>query len=418
MGALSVALWLTLAAQTPPSSNPAPTAPAGPARFRGALELSALSFPSGTPGGSQDLFIVAAPSLSFDGGSDFGLELGAPLRLRVFDDPPQQHSRDHWNVLRREDWDETSDFGQVLRELRIGAEASPIQLRAGLFSGYTLGHGQLISRYGNQVNPNYHPAGASLVAFLGPTRTELFASDILGGRILAGTFSLDLARTFNRPQDTWDRWHAGVDIASDFGRAGGSSPPMTLAWVFLDGVVFRGEQTQVAAHVGGGGRYDSREPSFGATLGLALDAQPRGMKWGGRLELRKQNGGFRQGMIGYDYELARFSAIGLGFMPIAAEVLPDNWSVYGEVSTAIGGGDPEARGVPDVVASVAVERYFWGRTHVDVSVSGRALQGKLTGGARLAITGLGEAPRYLAGVEARWRFLPSLYALGQGGTVF
>ncbi|MGA9520369.1 MAG: hypothetical protein WBV82_02830, partial [Myxococcaceae bacterium] len=60
----------------------------------------------------------------------------------------------------------------------------------------------------------------------------------------------------------------------------------------------------------------------------------------------------------------------------------------------------------------------WGRTHVDVSVSGRALQGRLTGGARLAITGLGEAPRYLAGVEARWRFLPSLYALGQGGTVF
>ncbi len=418
MEALSVALWLTLAAQTPAPQAPASEASAGPARFRGAIELSAVSFPSGTRGGSQDLFIVAAPSLAFDGGDDFGLELGAPLRLRVFDDPPEQRSRDYWNVLRREDWDILSDYGQILRELRIGDEASPVRFRAGSFAGYTLGHGQLISRYGNQVNPDYHPAGATLVAFIGPTRTELFASDVLGGRILAGTLSVDLARLFERAEGTWDRWHAGVELANDFGRAGGQAPAVSLAWVFLDGVVFRGKETQIAAHLGGGGRYDSREPSFGATLGLALDTQPQGMKWGGRVELRKQNGGFRQGMFGFDYELARFSAIGLGYAPVGSELLPNDWSLYAEVSTAIGGGDPEARGEPDFVASAAVERYFWGRTNVDVSVSGRALEGQLIGAARFAVTGLGEAPRYLTGLEARWRFLPSLYALGQAGTVF
>ena len=41
-------------------------------------------------------------------------------------------------VLRGRDWDETSDFGQILRELRIGTDASFLNFRAGPLESVTV----------------------------------------------------------------------------------------------------------------------------------------------------------------------------------------------------------------------------------------------------------------------------------------
>lgn len=394
------------------------TPPSGQARFRGALELAVVSFPSGTTGGGQDLFLNGLPLLSFDGGPDFGLELGAELRLRVFDDPPEQRTRDWNGVLRREDWDELSDFGQVLRVLRIGEEGGAFRLEAGAFGAYTLGNGQLLSRYSNRLNPNYHPAGGRLVLSIGAARIEGFASDVLGGRIFAGEVAVDLSRATGSDPKHDDRYHASLAVAHDFARAGGTSPGLTLAWLELDAALMREERARFTAYLGGGGRVQTDGSSLGATLGLAGEGEPKGMRLGGRLEVRKQNSGFRQGMIGFDYELARFSAIGLGLQPLAAEVLPDAFSLYAEFSTALGGDDAVSLTRPGVVLSASGEYFTFGRTQVDVSVMGRAFEGKGAGGVRFAVSGLGQAPRYLASTEVRYRFLPSLYGIATGGTVF
>src|SRR5258708_35762400 len=100
-------------------------------QFHAALEGLAESFPSGTPVGAQDLFAIATPLMSIDAGDEFAFELGANLRLRVFDDPPLQRAGDIAGVLRGADWREPSDFGQILRELRIGGDDWPMYLRAG-----------------------------------------------------------------------------------------------------------------------------------------------------------------------------------------------------------------------------------------------------------------------------------------------
>src|SRR5690242_10926128 len=83
--------------------------------FRALLEVGPLSFPSGTRGGEQDLFGYAYPSLGVDGGEDFAFMLGAPLRFRLLDKEPKQKDQDYGAWLRREDWDERSDYGQVVR---------------------------------------------------------------------------------------------------------------------------------------------------------------------------------------------------------------------------------------------------------------------------------------------------------------
>jgi hypothetical protein len=383
------------------------------ARLRGALELASLSFPSGPPGGSQDLFVFAAPLISFDGGEDFGLQLGVGLRLRVFDDPPAQRDRDHQGILRREDWDQLSDYGQFLHELRAGSDSSAVSLRAGMFGAYTLGTGQLVSRYSNRASADYHPASARAVLAIGLTRTELFASDVLGGRIFGGELAVDVGRMVNR-EEMQGRYQIAISAVHDAGRAGGAAPPLTLGWLEGAAALVREPRARMDAYAGVGARALDDGSSMGATLGISAEGEPRPLRLGGRLEARKQNGRFRQGMIGADYELSRFSAIGLGLAPIAEEQLPDGFSFRSELSLEAGGEERD----PALAFSASGEYFLFGRTLFDLSLRTHAFDGKAALGARMAVTGLGQAPRTLVSLEGRYRFAASLYAIATGGTVF
>lgn len=428
MSPLLHALWIALASQAPTpeaSTGSAKTDDAARAEvveprgahLRGALEATVASFPSGTPGGAQDLYGIATPLLGFDGGEDFGLEIGAALRLRVFDDPPHQQASDFGGILRRSDWDETSDFGQLLRELRIGKDGGGFALRAGPVVLHTVGRGHLVNRYANVENPDYHPAGASAQVVIGATRTELFASDVLGARLFAGEVSADLGRVFGREATSFDRYHLALSVAHDAGLAGGRSPSISLLHLDFDLAVHRGEAVQLFAFTGVGSRLFLPSADLGALLGFSAEGQPGGVQLGGKLELRKQAGGFRHGLFGPGYELARFSGVGLALEPLAYERLPDGFSGYGEVSLALGPVDPAAGGARWVV-SVAGEHFAHGRTDADLHLAWRGFEGKANGTVRLVASGLGQAPRVHGLMELRFRFAPALYALASGGTVY
>src|SRR5437867_2245147 len=79
--------------------------PGGP-QVRGAVEAVAESFAGG-------LYAGGTPVLGLESGDDFSAELGATLRFRLLSGGES---------FRRADWDEPSDFGQILRELRIGKD--------------------------------------------------------------------------------------------------------------------------------------------------------------------------------------------------------------------------------------------------------------------------------------------------------
>ncbi|MFY0581769.1 hypothetical protein ACN28S_52590 [Cystobacter fuscus] len=185
IGALLLAYTLQ---QTPRAfvENPAPAEEG--IRFHASLEAGALALPSGLGANGMDGFVVVFPRLGVKGGEEFEFEMGAPLRLRLLDTEPSQVDADHAARLRRQDWDELSDFGQLVRELRVGRDDGMLQLRAGSFSTWTLGAGWLVNRYNNNLSQDYHPAGANFVAYLGPTRVEVFASDVLAARLFAGEF--------------------------------------------------------------------------------------------------------------------------------------------------------------------------------------------------------------------------------------
>lgn len=383
--------------------------------FSAQLEAGALSLPSGTPGGGRDLFARIYPALGLTKGESFVLRLGANLRLRVVDADPKQADMDYGSVhLRREDWDELSDAGQVVRMLRIGQEGRPFLLRVESFSEETLGRGYLVNRYSNALSPDYHPAGGTVTLVKGAVRAEVLASDVLAARIFAGEALLDLGRLASDNDKRYDRYLLRLSAAHDAGRAGGETPTMTLASVGADVALYKGERLRTWALLGGGARFsEGHTPDFGGLLGIAMEGQTSsGTQLSVTLQGRKQGGTFRFGMFGPDYELGRFSGTGLSEVPLAEELLESGYAGYLELSMAKGGPDQLM-----LLGSVALQYFGFGRTDADVSM-GFELPGARTRVlARAMLTALGDKPRYSLGVEVRQRVLNHFYAWGSGGTV-
>lgn len=374
------------------------------------LETSTLVLQARGGAGEQVGYAQLSPTLLVDGGEAFGVNVGAPVRLRLWGGEASAG----W--VREEDWDSLSDWGQLVHALKLGSDNSPVGLWVGALGGYSLASGHLVRRYSNRANPDYHPAGASLTGAVGPLYVEAFASDVLGARLMGAQAELDVAHVFTGPPRQRGRYTLGLSAVHEWGRAGGQSPPVTLA--HLDGtavvVVSRGFEAHLLA--GWGGR-PGVGGAWGLVAGVGADAVTSTLDMKLRLEVRRQHGGFRQGFFGPDYELARLRAVGPEGMPLADAPFPDGFSVYGE---AVVGWDSVHYGglQRHLQLSLGAESFTWGRLDVDgrmaVQVWGRNVEVAVKG---LAV-GLGQpGARYLAAAEMRWRFLGGgLYALGTGGT--
>lgn len=226
----------------------------------------------------------------------FTLEVGAPVRLRLWGGGAGA------GLVRKEDWDTLSDWGQVVRTLRVGGDA-PNSLWMGALESYTLLSGHLVRRYNNRGNPDYHPAGAVVTGKLGPVYTEAFASDVLGARLVGAEVALDVPYLlFGRPRLPM-QYLLSVSAVHDLGRAGGASTPLTLAHVDGTAMLLRRRDAEGGLEVtllGGWGGRPGEGGAWGAVAGLGVDALTATVDLRARLEGRVQRGGFRQGAFGPD----------------------------------------------------------------------------------------------------------------------
>lgn len=388
-------------------------------KIRGAAEAEVLLLPSGFAENGVDLFATVRPVAGFSVSDVFAIELGPTLRLRLIDTPPDNRSTDFGGVLRRPDWDEASDFGQILQSLRIGSDSSPFYVRAGPATKKTLGLGHLISRYSNQTNIDYHPSAGEAVLSVGPIRAEFFASDILGARIFAGDLAWDLGRTFSPNPDVRDRFILALELAHDFGLVGlpfRPDPaqariallPVTLLQLDASAVLVRTKSIRVMA-LGGFGSRANDQADLGFVGGGAMDATVGDIGFSLKLEIRKQSGGYRQGLFGPTYELSRFADVGFHGTPLAEVQLPNDWSAQGELRFAVG---------TLVTFDFAAEHFFFGRTDFDSSLEVVLLKSWLVGQAHFSLVGLGVTPRTSITAGLRARLFASFYLLGSAGTVF
>ncbi|MFP2906250.1 hypothetical protein ACLESD_14520 [Pyxidicoccus sp. 3LFB2] len=415
VGLLLLWLWPGLGgAAEPPSPEEAAPSSALPARRWHSLtrlEATALALlpRAGTDEGEG--FTQVEPTAIIDGGPEFGVNLGAPLRLRLWG------GGEGAGLVRREDWDSLSDWGQLVRGLKLGSDSSPLALWFGALENYTLLSGHLVRRYSSRTHPDYHPAGGILTGTVGPLYTHAFASDVLGARLMGAEFALDMQHVlFGKPSEP-GRYTLALSAVHDWGLAGGRAPSVTLAHLDATAVV-RVRPTYEAHVIAGWGGRPGEAGAWGAVVGVGLDALTSTLDLKLRLEGRRQHGGFRQGFFGPDYELARFRAAGPDGVPLADAALPDGYSAHGELKV---GWDAVSYGglQRHLMLTAGAEVFSWGRFDVDGRVAVQLFERSLEVAVKGLSVGMGQpGARYLGAAEVRWRLLRGkLYALGTGGTL-
>jgi hypothetical protein len=361
------------------------------------LEVGALARVTGGQGSG---YARLAPALVLDGGEDWGLHLGAPVLLQ----PWGRQAQGGW--VRQEDWDSLSDWGQWVQALQLGGDSAPVGLWVGALEDYSLLSGHLVRRYSNRTHPDYHPAGAFLTATLGPVYTEAFTSDVLAARLVGLQAEVDLAHVLGKPADVPGGATLGLSVVHEAGQARGPLARVTHAHV--DGRVVLMARPDFELHLLAGlGGQAGQAGAWGAVVGVGADAVSATLDMRLRLEARRQQGGFRQGFFGPDYEWAR---------GLAQAAFPPGFSAYGEAGVDWDEERLEGLLSHHLHLSVGVEVFSWGRVDVDgrvaVQLFERSLEVAVSGWA-LGLRQPGSHHVYSG--QVRWRLTPWLYVLAQGG---
>ncbi len=373
-------------------------------------EAAALALLPGVAGGVAEGFAQVEPTLILERGPEFSLQLGAPVRVRVWGAEAER------GEVRREDWDSRSDWGQWVRGLKLGSDEAPLAVWLGALESHSLLSGHLVRRYSNRTHPDYHPAGAFLTGTLGPVYVEALASDVLSARLLAAEVALDVGHVLGSQPEQPGRYMLSLSAAHDMGQGETHSHPLTLAHVDATAVVVARPDFEVQLLAGWGTRPGA-SGAWGAAAGVGLGVEAPTLHLKLRLEGRRQHGGFRQGGFGPDYELAHAWAPGPEGAPVARADFPAGYSLYGE---AVVGWDAHGYGGQQrhLKLSVGAEAFSWGRLDVDGRVATQLLGRTLEVAGKGLAVGLGQpGARALYEVELRWRpWGGGVYALGAGGT--
>lgn len=152
----------------------------------------------------EDYFLSLTLALNLNW-ENWGFGLQAPLRLRLIDENPQ--SDDFLVGLRREDWDDPSDYLRILRYVYLGRpdKRGPFYIRLGELESTTIGHGTIMNRYQNRVDVNRIQTGLEAAFSVGPFIGEMVVGDLLDPRLVG-------VRGAIRPFDLFGRRSAPVRV--------------------------------------------------------------------------------------------------------------------------------------------------------------------------------------------------------------
>ncbi|RME19832.1 MAG: hypothetical protein D6806_17585 [Deltaproteobacteria bacterium] len=159
----------------------------------------------------DDLFMTLNLGFSMDLGT-IGFGVRVPLRLRLMDSDPQDE--EYGSVLRREDWDEWTDYLKVIRYFRYGHKGDTFHLVVGELWGASLGHGTIVGNYYNNVDLDHFKVGLQIDidTDYGGAETmmnNLFQPTLFGGRAYVRPWS------FVDPDSYLNNFAVGFTTVSD-----------------------------------------------------------------------------------------------------------------------------------------------------------------------------------------------------------
>ena len=140
----------------------------------------------------------------------FRVGINAPLNLRVLDNDPQNEG-----VVRKEDWDEPSEWLRILRFVEVGSPRGTFFVRFGELVASSMGHGTIVDAYYNSIDPDHYQGGLKLRIDPGPGGGELLIDNIIEPELVGVRGFIRPLRIFMGSDGLLGRLATGVSLVSD-----------------------------------------------------------------------------------------------------------------------------------------------------------------------------------------------------------
>lgn len=164
---------------------------------------------------AEDYYLSLALRLNFDR-EMWGVGFQLPLRFRIIDRDPQ-NDNDFGGIIRREDWDEVSDFLRVIRYVYVGQadKKGPFYARIGELSGLTVGHGTIMYRYHNGLDRDVWHTGFNGALNVGAFGAETVVGDVVDPYVIGARFTVKPLELAYGEGFFWEKLVVGASIIGD-----------------------------------------------------------------------------------------------------------------------------------------------------------------------------------------------------------
>jgi hypothetical protein len=163
---------------------------------------------------AEDYYLSLALRLNFDR-EMWGVGVQVPLRFRLIDRDPK--TNDFGGILRREDWDEVSDFLRIIRYVYVGQadKKGPFYVRIGELSGLTVGHGTIMYRYFNGLDRDVWHTGFNGALNVGAFGAETVVGDVVDPYVIGARFTVKPLELAYGEGFFWEKLVVGASIIGD-----------------------------------------------------------------------------------------------------------------------------------------------------------------------------------------------------------
>ncbi|MEC9071644.1 MAG: hypothetical protein VX938_04655, partial [Myxococcota bacterium] len=144
------------------------------------------------------------------------MSFGVPIRVQAIDTTlTEAFPWGNAGELRGADWDEPSDYAQLIRFFRLGGKEDRIYLDINAFTANSLGHGTLLKRYNPNLNLNTRRVSMQFDGFTDYFGGETYLNNITSPSVMGALVFLKPLSIINRDNYFLRSFSIGLSLAAD-----------------------------------------------------------------------------------------------------------------------------------------------------------------------------------------------------------
>lgn len=147
-------------------------------------------------------------------GKELSLSFALPIRLEILDTRPDKRFANAGSI-RKEDWDEVSDFARVISYINYGGKEEHVYLDINQFKASSIGHGTVLKRYNPNLNLNSRRVGFQFDAFGDYGGFETYLNDVTGPNVMGALAFIKPLSLINRNNYFLRSFSIGATVAAD-----------------------------------------------------------------------------------------------------------------------------------------------------------------------------------------------------------